>query len=474
MGLALNIRFTDIIDLFNDFLAICELDNKKPGNIVKANSFLLNKIGYTAEELYQIRFIDFLDPEPKKEIKDIFECCFTESKFTTVFITKESIWIDVDVETHILTVDNKEYGIIIARDITEIKRFNEEFNFLNEELINQKENFQALIDNLTQTQEQLVQSEKMAALGQLIAGIAHEINTPLGAIKASVGNISASLDKTIDSLPEIVQNLNDNDKKLFIKILKMADPEASANLSSRDKRKLRREICAKLEENKIDSADSLADVCIYLNLQTNFDEILPLFKSDETPVILNAVKNIVSLDKNRSTISIAVEKASKVVFALKKFAHHDTSGEMVEADIIDSIETVLTLYHNQIKQGITIVRNFDELPVVNCYADEVNQVWTNLIQNALQSMGQKGTLTIGAFIEDANVVVTITDTGSGIEPDIAEKIFQPFFTTKKSGEGSGLGLDIVKKIIDKHEGSITFESEINKGTTFRIELPLSN
>jgi signal transduction histidine kinase len=107
-----------------------------------------------------------------------------------------------------------------------------------------------------------------------------------------------------------------------------------------------------------------------------------------------------------------------------------------------------------------------------CYQDEINQVWTNLIQNALQAMEQGGTLTLEATTDEQNITIYVSDTGEGIEPNIIENIFEPFFTTKKQGEGSGLGLDIVKKIIDKHNGQISVQSELGVGTTFKIIIPL--
>jgi len=116
--------------------------------------------------------------------------------------------------------------------------------------------------------------------------------------------------------------------------------------------------------------------------------------------------------------------------------------------------------------------NYDELPKVNCYEDEMNQVWTNLIHNAIQAMDYKGILRISAKNNVDSISISFADNGSGIEKDIQDKIFEPFFTTKKQGEGSGMGLDIVKKIIEKHDGKIMFKSEIGKGTEFIINLPV--
>jgi signal transduction histidine kinase len=149
----------------------------------------------------------------------------------------------------------------------------------------------------------------------------------------------------------------------------------------------------------------------------------------------------------------------------------DQTGEMVKTNIIDGIETVLTLYHNQLKQGVEVIRKFNEIPQIMCFADELNQVWTNILHNALQAMHHKGILHIGVKQLDGFIVTSITDSGSGIPPEIKEKIFQPFFTTKPAGEGSGLGLDIVKRIIDKHKGKIEVESVPGK-TTFSIYLPV--
>jgi two-component system NtrC family sensor kinase len=132
---------------------------------------------------------------------------------------------------------------------------------------------------------------------------------------------------------------------------------------------------------------------------------------------------------------------------------------------------VLTLYHNKIKHGVKVVRKYDKLPLIPCYPDELNQVWTNLIHNALYAMDYKGTLTIHVSHRDGYIVVAFTDTGKGIPDDLQAKIFEPFFTTKPQGEGSGLGLDIVKKIIDKHHGRIEVESQPGN-TTFQIILPI--
>ena len=140
-------------------------------------------------------------------------------------------------------------------------------------------------------------------------------------------------------------------------------------------------------------------------------------------------------------------------------------------NIIDGIETVLTLYQSQIKKGVEVIRNYSELPMLLCYPDELNQVWNNLIQNALQAMNNQGTLILEAGLVEQQVKIGITDSGLGIPAEIKSQIFEPFFTTKPSGEGTGLGLDIVKKILEKHRGTIAVKSQPGC-TTFNVFLPI--
>ena len=162
----------------------------------------------------------------------------------------------------------------------------------------------------------------------------------------------------------------------------------------------------------------------------------------------------------------------KVVFALKNYGHYDSTDSKIESQIPEGIETVLTLYQNHLKRGIEIIRSYEEnLPAISCYPDELNQVWTNLIHNALQAMDGKGKLVISVSQEENEIIVKVTDSGCGIPESIRSKIFEPFFTTKPAGEGSGLGLDIVKKIIDKHQGSVQVESQPGQ-TTFSVKLPI--
>lgn len=358
----------------------------------------------------------------------------------------------------------------VSRSI-ERKRNSDELKAKNFELSTQKEELETTLDSLKETQSQLIQTEKMAALGTLIAGIAHEINTPLGAINASIGNMSDSLNTAIDNLPRLIQKLSDVELRLFLKILKFVD-EQSPDLTSKEKRQLKKQIVLTIKEARIEDAEKIAEMIIYMKLNNHLDNLLPQLKTKNVLYVLSNARNLISLKKNTKNINVAVSKAAKVVFALKKFAHRDHIGEKSPADIIDGLETVLTLYHNQIKQGVEVIKIIEPLPPVLCFADEINQIWTNLFHNSLQAMENSGTLTIKTWVKDKYANISVTDTGGGIPEDIRDRIFEPFFTTKVAGEGSGLGLDIIKKIIEKHDGNIDMETETGVGTTFTISLPI--
>ena len=365
----------------------------------------------------------------------------------------------------------------ISTDITELKHAQEQLIDANLEL-------KATLHDLQRTQSQLVESEKMAALGQLVAGVAHEINTPLGAIRASIGNILRALEESLEQLPRLFQQLSPEQQVLFIDFVKRS-LQHKKHLTSREERKKRRALRRELEIRELRHADSVADTLVDMGLYEDIDVFLPLLFLD-TPqqdsegeegsplssLVLQGAYNLSVQQYNSRNIVNAVERVSKVVFALKRYAHYDHSGEMSEADILEGIDVVLTLYHNQLKHDIEVMKEYAELPLVTCYPDELHQVWTNLIHNAIQAMEGKGRLQISAEREDGQVIVSMTDSGCGIPQGIQERIFEPFFTTKPSGEGSGLGLDIVKKIIDKHHGKIDLASHPGS-TTFRIFLPIT-
>ncbi|HAA28345.1 MAG TPA: histidine kinase [Cyanobacteria bacterium UBA8553] len=337
--------------------------------------------------------------------------------------------------------------IWVAHDISDRKLAESALYQKNEELA-------TTLQELKLTQQELIQSEKMAALGQLVAGVAHEINTPLGAIRSSVENISDFLNHNLEQLTQFLRGLSEKNNSYFLTLIRNSSKQFK-NFSAKEKRQFKRALIQQLEIHNIENADTIADTFVDLGVYDDISPFLPLMQDPDSQDIINTAYQLTSLQKSAATIRTAADRAAKVVFALKTYSRYETTAEKVESNLIEGIETILTLYHNHLKQGVEVIRNYEvDLPLIMCYPDELNQVWTNLIDNALQAMKNKGTLTIDVSKQDNQVKVSVTDSGQGIPPEVLPKIFQPFFTTKPVGEGSGLGLDIVKKIIEKHQGKI--------------------
>lgn len=376
---------------------------------------------------------------------------------------------------------NLDQSVAIS-GVTELEDLSHVFNdmagqlktsFENKELLVQvrTQELSQTLENLQATQKELVQSEKMAALGQLVAGIAHEINTPLGAIRASISNISSGLETSLTQLPQLFQQLSSLQQTEFIAFLTAAC-QTHPYLSTREARKLKRSLVEELDSQSMENTEILADNLVQMGVTQNLSAFLPLLRSDQGSLVLAIVNQLSSQVRNSDNIKVAVDRAAKIVYALKSYARQDISGEKVPVNITDNIDIILTLYHNQIKQNIDLIQNYQPVPEIFGYPEELSQVWTNLIHNALQAMNYKGTLQIKVFQQENSVVVQISDSGTGIPLEIQQKIFEPFFTTKPAGEGSGLGLDIVSKIIKKHGGAIEVASEPGQ-TTFSVFLPIS-
>ncbi|PSF35692.1 serine/threonine-protein kinase PknK [Aphanothece hegewaldii CCALA 016] len=347
------------------------------------------------------------------------------------------------------------------------------YNQLEQKVIERTQELTKTLETLKTTQQELIQSEKLAALGQLIAGIAHEINTPLGVINSSIGNIRYFFSQNLKPFLDFWETLTpQNQSDLLALIEKVSQP--TNPLSTREQRQLKKTLITELEQQQIKNAPNLAKILINIGIHEQLNPWLPLLHTTEGEKLLKTAAEFANIQTSINNIATATERASKVVFALKTYARYDQGGEKVQSDIIQSIETVLILYQNLLKQGIEVITQYPEkTPLIWCYPDEINQVWTNLIYNALQAMEFKGILSIKVQTQTQThqLFVSITDSGKGIPTETLPYIFDPFFTTKPAGEGSGLGLHIVRQIIEKHQGNIEVTSLVGQ-TTFTVALPI--
>ena len=319
-------------------------------------------------------------------------------------------------------------------------------------------------------QAQLQQADKMATLGQLVASVTHEINTPIGAIQSSGSSIAEALSDALNQLPVLLQQLDGLSVILFLQLIGHANTP-KPTMSSREERAIIKRATEQLNAAGLDQARQKAGILVNLNAHMALERYIPLLQHTQSEGILQAASNVAIAINGAKNVNIAVERVTKMVKALKSFSHFNIGTEKIEANLTEGMETVLTIYQGQTKVGVEVVRNYEDMPPLNCYPDELNQVWTNLVHNALQAMNHAGVLTIGIRKEDDFAVVSVSDSGCGIPEEIRSKIFDVFFTTKPAGVGSGLGLDIVKKIIEKHHGRIDLQSEVGIGSTFSVYLP---
>lgn len=373
-----------------------------------------------------------------------------------VYQSSTRVWQPSEIELATLTANQLAVALQQAEYVSQLKL--------------QKKDLETTVKELKLAQDRLIQQEKLAALGQLIAGIAHEINTPLGAIQASASDNNKALIAAISELPKVSEYLSESEYETFFKLLDTAI-SSQPFYSFSEKRPLKRQITKQLQQHQIENARRIADLLIDIGINDEIELYLPLLKHSKVDWILELAYDIACLMGNNQTIVTSVGKAAKVVFALKNYARFDHSGDKQLADINAGLETVLEIYHNQFKRNIEVWRNYQELPPIWCYPDELIQVWTNLIHNGFQAMKDGGKLTIATAQEDNGIKVEISDTGSGIPEAVRLEIFEPFFTTKPIGEGSGLGLHICQKIIDKHQGKIAVTSKPGH-TSFSVWLPL--
>jgi len=382
-----------------------------------------------------------------------------------------------------MTQDKSPHLIGTFLDITKQKQDEEVLRQQEQKLKELNENLEKLVQERTQelqkaledlqsAQSQLVNSEKMASLGLLVAGIAHELNTPVSAIKSSAESIDEILPKTLTQAPLYLKTVDETTRwAIFYAISETLKPQTV--LTTRERRQIKLHLLKLLEEYEFPNPEQLAETLILCRLHHKIEEYLPLMCQIDLNAVLPLLHSCGRIRAALDNIKLASEKCQKINMALKNYSRQQYhKEEMIPTNIPKSIDTILTIYQNQLKHGIQLVQNIQEnLPDILTYEDELNQVWTNLIQNAIYAMDGVGVLTVEIFEHNQNeIAVSIIDSGKGIPPDVLPNIFKPFYTTKPKGEGTGLGLDICKKIIDKHEGRITVESEPGK-TNFTVFLP---
>ncbi|MBR9921907.1 MAG: cyclic nucleotide-binding domain-containing protein [Bacteroidetes bacterium] len=338
------------------------------------------------------------------------------------------------------------------------------------------QNLVALMSNRIRNFTQMrTQNEKLLALGKLSAGLAHELNNPASAMVRTARELHGKVHSTPEKFKAIMNMRVTPEQTDQVNDLLFAKVEAGINedLSVLERSEIEDDLIDWLEDHGIDDGDDLANTFADYSLSTDdLEKIEGIIQGKDLPAILWWLESTLSLETLIGEIREAADRISNLVRSIKDYSHMDKSGAKDSIQVKEGIYSTLMILKHKIKRKQVILeKSFPEdLPTVKAHVNELNQVWTNIIDNALDALPEKGTLSIRAEAVRQYVCVEITDNGPGIPDEVLSRIYDPFFTTKGIGEGTGMGLDITKRIVDRMKGRIEVESEPGK-TTFRIMIP---
>jgi signal transduction histidine kinase len=322
------------------------------------------------------------------------------------------------------------------------------------------------------------QNEKMMALGKLSAGLAHELNNPASAIVRDSVSLLEHLKMEPVSFKKVIsiQMKADQVDAVNDELFRLLAIKDHPELSLKERTKREEEITDWLDEHNIENSYDLAENFVDFGFNTdNLETFCSHIPADYCSPVFNWISNLLTTEKMVQNIQESSHRIASLVNSVKVFTHMDRGSDKQYADIHIGIKNTLMMLIYKIKKGnITMVKEFDQtLPPVNAMIGELNQVWTNLIDNALDAMepNGKGTLTIKTKKDREFVRVYIIDDGPGIPDEIKSRIFDPFFTTKEMGKGTGMGLEVVHRIVHQHNGSIKVKSEPGR-TEFIVCFPI--
>ncbi len=329
-------------------------------------------------------------------------------------------------------------------------------------------------DRIRETTRLEQQRDRLASLGKLSAGLAHELNNPASAAKRA----SCQLRITLKKIKEASHELGRRDltaaqkaeiEKLEASFIQQNQPPPDA-LTTSD---LEEHIDSLLRSHGQNDLWQLAADLARKNVKPEaLESLFEALDADTARAALVRIAASVEIADLLNEIESSTTRISDLVLAIKEYTYMD-QAPVQNVDIVKSLETTLTILNYKLKRGVVVERDYGQVPLlVNSFGSELNQVWTNIIDNAIDAMGGKGQLRVRTYREDSCVVVEIGDNGPGISVQVKPHIFEPFFTTKGVGEGTGLGLDTVQRIVKKHRGTIQVDSKPGD-TRFQVRLPLS-
>jgi signal transduction histidine kinase len=332
-----------------------------------------------------------------------------------------------------------------------------------------------MADRIRETTRMEQQRDRLAGLGKLSAGLAHELNNPASAATRAASQLRETLQKIRDASQELGRrNLSPEQKQEISRIENSVaatnePPPNALTISDLEDR-----LDSLLRSHGQEDLWQLASDLAHKNVKPEvLEHVFAILDAPTARAALVRIAAWIEILDLLHEIESATTRISDLVRAIKEYTYMD-QAPLQNVDIVKGLETTLTILNHKLKRGIVVKRDYQRVPfLVNSFGSELNQVWTNIIDNAIDAMGGQGELRVRTYRDDNCVVVEIGDNGPGIPPEVVPHIFEPFFTTKGVGQGTGLGLDTVQRIVKKHGGNIQVESKPGD-TRFQIWLPLAD
>ena len=463
--------------------------------IIKLVIFIIQKIEFAKTFLFGSLFILISNINDILYSNELISTGFYAPIGLLFFIIFQSYFLSIKYSAAYSKSESLAEDLKSLADTLELKVI-ERTNELNIE----KQVAEKAYKDLQETQSQLIEAERMASLGQLVGGVAHEINNPIGVIRSNSELIAGNLSSMLGRVPLFLESLSEKEKEVFYSLLNLSIENKIA-MTSKEERNRKKEIKKELENtlsSSIEQIDFIAEQILLLQLKSPFTYYIDTFGEDKFIESLSIAQIFANQSNSINNIEIAVEKASRVVFALRSYLNTELYLDKKEVDLISEFEKAIHVYDNYIMGKINVYKDYPNELKYNCTSENLSQVWRHLLFNSIQAMyltdkklkiriekvsslpERLKNMNSSLLLEEMDnrdlhvnscVILSITDSGHGIPEHLQKKIFTPFFTTKPLGEGIGLGLYVSKKIIQEHGGRIYFESKEGY-TEFSVILPL--